>query len=113
MRKDTKNGNAEQSEMGLSLEELIRRGARELIQKAIEVELRELLGDYENVMMLGGQRAVLRLSLIHISCRSIRQCTRETRLPARITSFLKSRPTVTVGLSDPTSRVLRLWRSLR
>ena len=60
MRKDTKNGNAEQSEMGLSLEELIRRGARELIQKAIEVELRELLGDYENVKMLGGQRAVVR-----------------------------------------------------
>ena len=60
MTKDTKNGNAEQSEMGLSLEELIRRGARELIQKAIDVELRELLGDYENVKMLGGQRAVVR-----------------------------------------------------
>lgn len=60
MSKDTKNGNAEQSEMGLSLEELIRRGARELIQKAIEVEVRELLADYENVKMLGGQRAVVR-----------------------------------------------------
>ncbi len=33
---DTKKGIAEQSEMGLSLEDLIRRGARELIQKAIE-----------------------------------------------------------------------------
>ena len=41
--KDTKKGIAEQSEMGLSLEELIRRGARELIQKAIEVEVQELL----------------------------------------------------------------------
>ena len=60
MTKDTKNGNAEQSELGLSLEELIRRGARELIQQAIEVELRELLGGYENVKMLGGQRAVVR-----------------------------------------------------
>ena len=60
MTKDTKNGNAEQSEMGLSLEELIRSGARELIQKAIEVEVRELLADYENVKMLGGQRAVVR-----------------------------------------------------
>lgn len=60
MMKDTKNGNAEQSEMGLSLEELIRRGARELIQKAIEVEVRELLADYENVKMLGGQRTVVR-----------------------------------------------------
>lgn len=60
MMKDTKNGNAKQSEMELSLEELIRRGARELIQKAIEVEVRELLADYENVKMLGGQRAVVR-----------------------------------------------------
>ena len=60
MTKDTKDGNAEQSEMSLSLEELIRRGARELIQKAIEVEVRELLADYENVKMLGGQRAVVR-----------------------------------------------------
>ena len=46
--------------MGLSLEELIRRGARELIQKAIEVEVQELLAEYGNVKMLGGQRAVVR-----------------------------------------------------
>jgi transposase-like protein len=58
--KDTKKGIAEQSEMGLSLEELIRRGARELIQKAIEVEVQELLGQCGNVKMLGGQRAVVR-----------------------------------------------------
>jgi transposase-like protein len=58
--KDTKKASAEQSEMGLSLEELIRRGARELIQKAIEVEVRELLAEYESVKMLGGQRAVVR-----------------------------------------------------
>ena len=58
--KDTKNGMAEQSEMGLSLEELIRRGARELIQKAIEVEVQELLAEYGNVKVLGGQRAVVR-----------------------------------------------------
>lgn len=60
MMKDTKNGNAEQSEMGLTLEELIRRSARELIQKAIEVEVRDLLAEYENVKMMGGQRAVVR-----------------------------------------------------
>lgn len=60
MMKDTKKGIAEQPEMGLSLEELIRRGARELIQKAIEVEVQELLGQYGNVKMLGGQRAVVR-----------------------------------------------------
>lgn len=58
--KDTKKGIAEQSEMGWSLEELIRRGARELIQKAIEVEVQELLAEYGNVKMLGGQRAVVR-----------------------------------------------------
>ena len=58
--KDTKKVEAEQSEMGLSLEELIRRGARELIQKAIEVEVQELLAEYGNVKMLGGQRAVVR-----------------------------------------------------
>ena len=58
--KDTKKGIAEQSEMGLSLEELIRRAARELIQKAIEVEVQELLAEYGNVKMLGGQRAVVR-----------------------------------------------------
>ena len=60
MTKDTKKGIGEQSEIGLSLEELIRRGARELIQKAIEVEVQELLGQYGNVKMLGGQRAVVR-----------------------------------------------------
>ena len=60
MMKDTKKGIAEQSEMGLSLEELIRRGARELIQKAIEVEVQELLAEYGNVKLLGGQRAVVR-----------------------------------------------------
>jgi len=58
--KDTKKGIVEQSEMGWSLEELIRRGARELIQKAIEVEVQELLAEYGNVKMLGGQRAVVR-----------------------------------------------------
>lgn len=58
--KDTKKANAEQSEMGLSLEELIRRGARELIQKAIEVEVQELLAEYGNVKTLHGHRAVVR-----------------------------------------------------
>lgn len=60
MKKDTSEQSVEQSEVGLSLEELIRRGARDLIQKAIEVEVRELLAEYENVRMLGGQRAVVR-----------------------------------------------------
>ena len=60
MKKDTSRQSVEQSEVGLSLEELIRRGARDLIQKAIEVEVRQLLAEYENVKMLGGQKAVVR-----------------------------------------------------
>ena len=59
-QKDTRKTGAEQSEMGLSLEELIRRGARELIQKAIEVEVQELLAEYGNVKVVGGRRAVVR-----------------------------------------------------
>ncbi len=47
MTKDTKNGNAEQSEWRLTPEELIRRGERELIRETIEVENRELLSEYE------------------------------------------------------------------
>lgn len=58
--KDTKKAIAEQSESGLSLEELIRQGARQVIQAAIEVEVQELLAEYGNVEMLGGQRAVVR-----------------------------------------------------
>lgn len=60
MKKDTSRQSVEQSEVGLSLEELIRRGARDLIQKAIEVEVQQLLAEYENVKMLGGQKAVVR-----------------------------------------------------
>ena len=52
--------------MGLSLEDLIRRGARGLIQKAIEVEVKELLEEYGNVKMLGGQRAVVRNGYLRI-----------------------------------------------
>lgn len=60
MKKDTSQQSVEQSEVGLSLEELIRRSARDVIQKAIEVEAQQLLAEYENVRMLGGQRAVVR-----------------------------------------------------
>ncbi len=47
-------------EIGLGLEELIRRGAREVIQQAVEAELSQLLEHYENVKTLAGQRAVVR-----------------------------------------------------
>lgn len=60
MKKDTSQQSVEQSEVGLSLEDLIRRGARDLIQKAVEVEVQQLLAEYENVRMLGGQRTVVR-----------------------------------------------------
>jgi len=60
LKKVTSEQSVEQSDVGLSLEELIRRGARNLIQKAIEVEVQQLLAEYENVRMLGGARAVVR-----------------------------------------------------
>ena len=47
-------------ELSLPLEELVRRGARQLIQRAIEVEVEALLGQYETVTLLDGRRAVVR-----------------------------------------------------
>jgi len=47
-------------EIGLSLDDLVRRGARQVIQQAIEVELAQLLEQYENVKTLHGRRAVVR-----------------------------------------------------
>jgi hypothetical protein len=55
--KNTNERDARQSELGLTLEELIRRGARDLIQKAIEVEVQELLASFDNVRALGGRQA--------------------------------------------------------
>ena len=43
-----------------SLTELLRRGARGLIEQAVEAELRGLLDQYENVTDLGGRQAVVR-----------------------------------------------------
>jgi len=48
------------SEVSLSLEDIIRRGARDVIQQAIEAELADLLGRFSNVTTLHGQRAVVR-----------------------------------------------------
>ena len=47
-------------EIGLGLDDLVRRGARQVIQQAIEVELAQLLEQYENVKTLHGRRAVVR-----------------------------------------------------
>ena len=47
-------------EIGLGLDDLIRRGARQVIEQAIEAELAQMLEQYENVKTLTGQRAVVR-----------------------------------------------------
>lgn len=47
-------------EMGLSLDELVKRGARQVIQQAIESELAELLSNCSNVLTLQGKQAVVR-----------------------------------------------------
>ena len=60
MSKDTGNSKGSATEMGLTLEELIRRGARDVIQRAIEVEVSELLAEYGNVRTLDGRAAVVR-----------------------------------------------------
>jgi putative transposase len=48
------------SEGGLGLDDLVRQGARQVIQQAIEAELSALLERFENVKTLHGQRAVVR-----------------------------------------------------
>jgi len=53
-------GAAAMTEVGLPLEELVRRGAREIIQRAIEAEVQLLLEQYEDVQLLDGRRAVVR-----------------------------------------------------
>ena len=47
-------------EIGLSLEDLIRRGARDLLQGAVEAELAEMLAVFAQVRLLDGRRAVVR-----------------------------------------------------
>ncbi len=46
--------------MGLNLDDLVRRGARQVIQQAIEAELAELMARYANVTTLSGRQAVVR-----------------------------------------------------
>jgi transposase-like protein len=48
------------SEIALGLDDLIRQGARQVIEQAIEAELAQLLAQYENVKTLSGSRAVVR-----------------------------------------------------
>ena len=60
MRKDKQNQEIGLQEIGMSLDDVVRRGARQVIQQAIEAELAQLLEQYENVKTLHGQRAVVR-----------------------------------------------------
>ena len=60
MDKDKQERRIGLQEIGMSLDDLVRRGARQVIQQAIEVELAQLLEQYENVKTLHGQRSVVR-----------------------------------------------------
>jgi len=60
MDKDKQERRIGLEEIGMSLDDLVRRGARQVIQQAIEVELTQLLEQYENVKTLHGQRSVVR-----------------------------------------------------
>ena len=48
------------AELGLPLEELVRRGARDILQRAIEAELEQLLEEFAAVSLIDGRRAVVR-----------------------------------------------------
>ncbi|MFC7632990.1 IS256 family transposase [Paraburkholderia humisilvae] len=60
MSKDTEKAVVGLSGVGLGLDELVRQGARQMIQQAIEAELSELMERFANVKTLQGQRAVVR-----------------------------------------------------
>jgi putative transposase len=60
MNKFTEKAVVGLSETGLGLDELVRHGARQVIQQAIEAELTALLERFENVKTMHGQRAVVR-----------------------------------------------------
>ena len=61
MSKDMKEAPGSPSDgLGLSLEDLLRQGARQIIHQVIEAELAELLSVYANVKTLEGRQAVVR-----------------------------------------------------
>jgi transposase-like protein len=60
MKQSTEKQAAGLSEIGLGLDDIIRRGARQVIQQAIEAELAQLLDAYQNVTDLNGRRTVVR-----------------------------------------------------
>lgn len=58
MKKDTQDMGLSPAKLGMTLEDLLREGARDLIEQAVSVELSELLAGYENSCR--GQQAVVR-----------------------------------------------------
>jgi putative transposase len=60
MGKDKQEQRIGLPEIGVSLDDLVRRGARQVIQQAIEAELAQLLEHYANVKTLAGKQAVVR-----------------------------------------------------
>ncbi|MGH8624384.1 MAG: transposase [Gammaproteobacteria bacterium] len=60
MKKDTKDIEVSPVGLGMTLEDLLREGARDLIEKAVAMELSELLTGDESVRTLQGQQAVVR-----------------------------------------------------
>ena len=60
MGKDKEEAGAGLLEIDLSLDDLVRRGARQVIGQVIELELAALLEQYANVRTLSGRRAVVR-----------------------------------------------------
>ena len=77
MRDDTRTGSRRASgdrgerlaELGLPLEELVRRGARDILQRAIEAEVEQLLEEFAGVSLMDGRRAVVRNG--HLPAREI------------------------------------------
>jgi len=60
MKKDKQDAAIGLLEIGTSLDDLVRRGARQVIQQVIELELAALLEQYANVRTLSGKQAVVR-----------------------------------------------------
>ncbi len=70
MRDDTRQGSrgargdqdrpGQLAELGLPLEELVRRGARDILQRAIEAEVQVQLDEFASVSLIDGRRAVVR-----------------------------------------------------
>lgn len=60
MKEDTKETGLSPAQLGVTLEDILREGARGLIEHAVAAELAEVLGSYENVKTLQGHPALVR-----------------------------------------------------